>query len=629
MSAKDADKSGQEDEDSTAFAAGLEQLRSGGLWCSLASAGVTDKRLKSLCDILRTSGVTSLDVSSNAITDAGASTLAACLGGAQCAPDLISLNVAGNPLSETGRAALQSLAKLRRGLDITFTAADTKPASSGQQQRPGGQLGKGRIGQGGPRQGHGAPGARPGVRAGGGLRSALMSRYFNDSIPERSQNGGSTGMPMQGGPGMGEALMEHRVSPLEAAQRALSCASAAVAAHAAGEADGGVDAPGVCAALNAAVIGVDEEMAEFMDTATWDTGSGSPPPPPWWQQQQVPMLGPARPPLFQRIAAMPPATQTLALGAEVLVAVLTLAPHPLPWQAPPKGATGTAALRQGAGTHRVGALRLLLRLLCLRCPELDSILGSCGAAQRASDVLFTCTCSSPATMAATQVLHMAVRSPHAPLWLPLLQDGEAHESEEMAEGSSPPSRVGGIIARIVAECTAAASVPPGRREPHIGALIYLGTYLAAIGSGSAEWVTPAHAPLVAALEQQQWTECASGALQELDNQAQGVLCGPRPVRTSIFGNMAGLNPLAFSGVGSHGLAMRDNFYSSTGLEEDVNDTSDEDGLGGSSSSSLLGSGLSTLMSGRDLLTMLQSFGRMAVGSNAATRANGSHNNTGP
>jgi hypothetical protein len=525
---------------------------------ALAGAGVTDRRLKALCDSLRGSSVTSLDLSGNRISDAGASSLAAALGAPTVAPDLISLNLAGNPLTDVGRAALQSLAKARKGLDVRVTQVEVvaPPRDAPLPRRPVGGPGGGGRGAG---------------RA-GGLRSALMSRYFNEGHPQQQQHHPQMADDPDSVPDT--PPFERRPSPLEAAQVALSSASTAVAVGG----DGDWSPHALCDALMGGVLAVDTEMCEWMDTyGALDDGlqAGVP----WWQQQ--PGAGPVGSPplLFPRIASMPPATQTLAQGAEVVVAVLQLVPEARPWQAAPKGATGEAALRPGYGTHRVAALRLLLRLLRLRCAELDEVLAGCGACVHATRVLLTCTCSSPGTMTAAQVLDAALRSPHAALWTPVLE---------------PES---GLVARIVEECTAAAGVPPGLHAPHIGALTYLGTSLACVSSNQAEWVTQHHGPLVEALQgSEAWGGFVDGALRVLQQQAQGVLCGPRPVRASVFGHMGGLNPL--------------------GLGTAEGDDSGDDATGGGAFSA----GLSTLMSGRDLLTMLQSFGRLTMGTGA--KANG-------
>ena len=552
--------------DDAALAAGLDQLRHGGLWVALAGAGVTDKRLKVLCDSLRGSSVTSLDLSGNRISDTGASSLAAALGAATVAPDLISLNLAGNPLTDVGRAALQSLAKARKGLDVRLTAVEVVAPLVQTQGAP---LLRRPVG--------GPGGGGRGAGRAGGLRSALMSRYFNEGHPQvqhHQQQADNSPASVPDTP-----PHERRPSPLEAAHVALSAASTAVAVGGDGE-----WAPhALCDALMGGVLAVDTEMSEWMDTyGALDDGTGGlQPGVPWWQQQQTTGAGPAgSPPLFfPRIASMPPATQTLAQGAEVVVAVLQLVPEARPWQAAPKGATGEAALRPGYGTHRVAALRLLLRLLRLRCAELDEVLAGCGACVHATRVLLTCTCSSPGTMTAAQVLDAALRSPHAALWTPVLEPDT------------------GLVAHIVAECTASAGLAPGLRAPHIGALTYLGTSLACVSANQAEWVTQHHGPLVEALQGSEvWGGFVDGALRVLQQQAQGVLCGPRPVRASVFGHMGGLNPL--------------------GLGPEGDDAGDDASAGGGPFSA----GLSTLMSGRDLLTMLQSFGRLTMGTGA--KANG-------
>jgi len=529
--------------DEARYSRGVEQLRGGALWCALSGCGVTDKRCKALCDALRGPGVavTDLDLSGNRLSDAGASLLAAALGGG-LAPDLILLNVAGNPLTETGRAALQSLQRLRRGLDVTFTALDqmTPPATAAPPPK-GAATKAGKL-----------------ARSERGSLGSIASRYFGASAggssqpceaeqEERRRRGGGGGGGAQDG---GEC---ERLGALEAAQAALSAASSAVAASAAGDA-GALDAPRLGAALFAALAGVEEELgceAGLLGGAACEGGDPD-----------------AQPPLgtpFPRLAALPPATLTLAQGAEVLVAVLTLAPPRLAWQGADKRLAADAALRAGAGTHRVAVLQLLARLLSLRCVELDEVLAGCGAAAHSVELLFACTCGSPAHVAALALLRHALRSPVARLCQPLVCGQDS------------------LQARLAEAGTAAAVLTPGRRMPHIGVVVALANALAAVQSGGGEAQRGVRAALDA---DQRWAAFCQGPLLQLNAEQQGSLCGPKPCRPQPLFSGAGLAAMP----GGNGLLQLG-------------------GVGGNEAPGA-GGGFGGLMSGRELLSLLQNFGRM-------------------
>jgi hypothetical protein len=507
------------------YASGLEQLRGGSLWCALAGAGVTDKRVKSVCDALRSpnAAVTSLDLSGNRLTDAGAAALAAALGGG-AAPDLIALNVAGNPLTDTGRAALHSLARLRRGLDVTFVVPDiiTPVGPSSSSGGGGGSAGSSR-----PRLPH----------TGKSPSSGMAARFFGaaddgeggaDSPSARMGLGGRA----PGAPAPSNAPGASQPSALDAAQAALSAASAAVAGAAAGEPDA-LHPAALGAALFAAVVAVEEELSSDAHAS----GDG----------------GAAR--TYPRLSSLPPATLTLAQGAEVLVAVLALAPPPAPWQ-------GGAGLRPGIGTHRLAALQLLCRFVSLGCGELDALLAGQALVPRAVALLFEHPCSSAAHTAAARLVQAALGSACTPLWLPAFADSPLGDA---------------LQARLAAAGVAAAPLPPGSRAPHVGAVIAIANGLRALEAGPRDaCAAPLRDALVAHAE---WQAFCEGALEALNEQQAGGLCGPKPMRP--------LPPYAMGGGGA---------------------ASPGGGGGGGGA----GGGFGGLMSGRELLAMLQTFSRMST-----------------
>jgi hypothetical protein len=491
---------------------------------------VTDKRVKSVCDALRSpnAAVTSLDLSGNRLTDAGAAALAAALGGG-AAPDLIALNVAGNPLTDTGRAALHSLARLRRGLDVTFVVPDiitpVGPSAGGG-------------GSGGSGAGGSAGSSRPRLpHTGKSPSSGMAARFFGaaddgeggaDSPSARMGLGGRA----PGAPAPSTAPGAPPPSALDAAHAALSAASAAVAGAAAGEADA-LRPASLGAALFAAVVAVEEELS--CDAHAPSEGALA----------------------YPRLSSLPPATLTLAQGAEVLVAVLALPPPPLPWQ-------GGAGLRPGIGTHRLAALQLLCRFVSLGCAELDALLAGQALVPRAVALLFEHPCSSAAHTAAARLVQAALGSACTPLWLPAFGDGP--------EGAA-------LQARLAAAGAAAAPLPPGSRAPHVGAVIAIANGLRALESGPRDACA---APLRDALASHaEWQAFCEGALAALNEQQAGGLCGPKPTR-----------PLPPYAMGSGAAASP--------------------GGGNTGAGGGAGGGFGGLMSGRELLAMLQTFSRMST-----------------
>lgn len=495
------------------FAGGLEQLRGGSLWCALAGAGVTDKRVKTLVDAMRSPGVavTSLDLSGNRLSDAGAAALAAALGGG-LAPDLIALNVAGNPLTETGRAALQSLARVRRGLDVTLVVPEVVTPLPSTPPPQGGR----------PRLPH----------TGKGQSSGMASRFFG-AADDGEGGGGAGDARGAGGMRAGGMRLANAASALDAAHAALSAASAAVAGAAAGDADA-LHPAALSMALFAAVAAVDEELQNDAECSSGGIAAAQP--------------------SYPSLSSLPPATRTLAQGGEVLVAVLSLAPPPLPWQ-------GGSGERACVGTHRLAALQLLARFVQLGCAELDALLAARALLPRAVALLFAHEGPSAVHAAVARLIQASLASACIQLWLPAFQAG----------------RHGAPLQTRLAEAGAkAAPVIPGLRPTHIGAVIAIANGLRALQDGPAAGCAPL---LRAALDADEaWCAFAVAELAQLNEQQAGTLCGPKPARP----------PPPFqaqqAGAGGGGAG----------------------GFGG-----LLG-GSDLMPSGRGLLAMLQTFGRMST-----------------
>lgn len=109
------------EESDARYTAAIEALRANDemcMWVQLPRCRLTDKKARKLCDAMRENHtVTSIDVSDNFISDDGARSLAALLASG-AVPDLIALNVRGNPLSEKGKGALGSMRHARKLVKI-------------------------------------------------------------------------------------------------------------------------------------------------------------------------------------------------------------------------------------------------------------------------------------------------------------------------------------------------------------------------------------------------------------------------------------------------------------------------------------------------------------------------------
>jgi hypothetical protein len=90
------------------------------LWMQLNRCRITDKRARKLFTALKdNTSVTSIDLSDNVITDEGMQFMTGVLAGG-IAPNLIHVNVRGNPVSERGKELLSGLFHLRKQLKVEY-----------------------------------------------------------------------------------------------------------------------------------------------------------------------------------------------------------------------------------------------------------------------------------------------------------------------------------------------------------------------------------------------------------------------------------------------------------------------------------------------------------------------------
>ncbi|KXZ49929.1 hypothetical protein GPECTOR_19g380 [Gonium pectorale] len=88
------------------------------MWVKLSSCHIFDAKAKKLADLLKSNTcITSLDLSSNNISEEGAQALVGMLSNSG-APELIELDLRDNPLSPTAIQALESLGKARKQLAV-------------------------------------------------------------------------------------------------------------------------------------------------------------------------------------------------------------------------------------------------------------------------------------------------------------------------------------------------------------------------------------------------------------------------------------------------------------------------------------------------------------------------------
>eukprot|EP00873_Tetraselmis_striata_P005923 jgi/Tetstr1/426187/TSEL_016512.t1 len=95
------------------------------MWVNLQHCGLTDAKVNKLLTALQNNtSVTMMDLSDNGLTDVGIQALATSLIVGNAAPELITLDVSGNKMTEAGLTALSGLQKIRKTLTVTSAKAE-------------------------------------------------------------------------------------------------------------------------------------------------------------------------------------------------------------------------------------------------------------------------------------------------------------------------------------------------------------------------------------------------------------------------------------------------------------------------------------------------------------------------
>ena len=263
----------------------------------------------------------------------------------------------------------------------------------------------------------------------------------------------------------------------------------------------------------------------------------------------------------------------------VLARALTFAPNDVVTQR--GGATVPAS-----GTHRVAVLEIFATLLEMGTKDVDEAVAACSvvavAASRAGEgegegekekekekegggnegegegegegarvgvvaaaaaMLFTHAQGTPALRAIARLLCAALASDAESLWTPLLTRGWGSAAAEV--GVTPRDREdetedAALQTRLAAAAKVAAKVKPGKRAPNVGVALAVAEKLRELEGDE----DPPHLTLRETLQADaEWQACAGegGALDVLDVEQNGTLCGPKPNRVmpGDFGGGAG------------------------------------------------------------------------------------------
>lgn len=121
------------------IATAVRQLKSNDedeIWVKLSQCHLRDSKAKQISEALQQNKfLTSLDLSSNRITDGGAEALVAVLSHG-AAPELIYLDLRGNPLTEAGTSALAGLMKSRKQLTVETGPSAAELAAEKAESTP-------------------------------------------------------------------------------------------------------------------------------------------------------------------------------------------------------------------------------------------------------------------------------------------------------------------------------------------------------------------------------------------------------------------------------------------------------------------------------------------------------------
>ena len=238
------------------------------------------------------------------------------------------------------------------------------------------------------------------------------------------------------------------------------------------------------------------------------------------------------------IDELPPFIRDTVNALPTLARALALAPEPINTQ---------RKIRiPAAGVHRVAVVEIIASLLEIGVADVDAAVaaanvvpGSLSLVPAVAAVLFTHTQGSPLLCVATRVVCLALQSPTEALWAPLLGDGWATAAADAgvtpAVGAEDDAN---LATRIAKAATEAMELRPGLRDCNVGFVLITATTMRDLEGDE----DPPHLAMREALEADEgWQAFASegGALERLESERSGGLCGPKPSRGMSLMDMAG------------------------------------------------------------------------------------------
>lgn len=238
------------------------------------------------------------------------------------------------------------------------------------------------------------------------------------------------------------------------------------------------------------------------------------------------------------IDELPPFIRDTVNALPTLARALALAPEPINTQRKIRIPT--------AGVHRVAVVEIIASLLEIGVADVDAAVaaanvvpGSLSLVPAVAAVLFTHTQGSPLLCVATRVVCLALQSPTEALWAPLLGDGwataAANAGVTPAVGAEDDAN---LATRIAKAATEAMELRPGLRDCNVGFVLITATTMRDLEGDE----DPPHLAMREALEADEgWQAFASegGALERLESERSGGLCGPKPSRGMSLMDMAG------------------------------------------------------------------------------------------
>ena len=238
------------------------------------------------------------------------------------------------------------------------------------------------------------------------------------------------------------------------------------------------------------------------------------------------------------IDELPPFIRDTVNALPTLARALALAPEPINTQRKIRIPT--------AGVHRVAVVEIIASLLEIGVADVDAAVAAANVVPRSlslvpavAAVLFTHTQGSPLLCVATRVVCLALQSPTEALWAPLLGDGRATAAANAgvtpAVGAEDDAN---LATRIAKAATEAMELRPGLRDCNVGFVLITATTMRDLEGDE----DPPHLAMREALEADEgWQAFASegGALERLESERSGGLCGPKPSRGMSLMDMAG------------------------------------------------------------------------------------------